>query len=87
MDASIAGSLFFSIGHSTSCEASISDILVSVFTLAIFSSPTRMGFVFYDIFLRCILLYLFASNVLLSILTLEWLNYLQATVFRILRLL
>ena len=44
-----------------------------------------MGFVFYDIFLRCILLYLFASNVLLSILTLEWLNYLQATVFRILR--
>ena len=46
-----------------------------------------MGFVFYDIFLRCILLYLFASNVLLSILTLEWLNYLQATVFRILRLL
>ena len=41
----------------------------------------------FDIFLRCILLYLFASNVLLSILTLEWLNYLQATVFRILRLL
>ena len=61
--------------------------MVSVFTLANFSSPTRMGFVFYDIFLRCILLYLFASNVLLSILTLEWLNYLQATVFHGLHLL